>query len=539
MRHNINMPEAKVKIFLLYLLLCSCGLGSNLLYAAPFPAANPNSDSNASSKTKKESKGRDNFQKALQALGQGKLKRARLFVRLSRKNEFPKGFQNDPKNKRGLALLRLEALLSLFLEGFHQAGPKLINAFEKEPRAGLAYFLGNYFLRLAYFTKASYYFEKAAQLFEQGQKQKQSKKIAPIPSKLNSASISASTSTSVAASLLMGKEKDETSDLAYALAPSLCIQDLKELGKYEAKSWNYIRKRKAASWLWELISQALSPEQAALSLYQAYTFAPRRRKKLALLLQNSSHVSLPSGLSALLLNPHSEANHGKCILGLKKIHSELLYKIKKGAPFQAKRQREFVEQHLLDTYHKQVLLLNNSKAAYSYGAYLLEKGKALAALHVLRQALKLLGSNLYGFKNDKNKLLELQQILYALHSVYKEGLKREQDAQALRKILKIIEEYFEEYFKEDTEGHSFSSALPNASKASQSSSAWLTRIHHSCQSSLYNREALVFLLAHAKHEASPKHSFYQRKLIQRDKDFAEKELSSGYRRLQIGSQEPD
>ena len=528
MRHNINTLKAKVKIFLLYLLLCFYGMGPNLLYAAPFPAANPNSDSSSSSKAKKESKKRDNFQRALQALQQGKLKRARLFVRLSQKNEFPKGLQNDPKNKRGLALLRLEALLSLFLEGFHQAEPKLINAFGKEPRAGLAYFLGNYFLRLAYFTKASYYFEKAAQLFEQGEKQKQSKKIAPIPSKLNSSSISASTS------LLTGKEKDETSNLAYALAPSLCIQDLKELGKYEAKSWHHIRKQKSASWLWELISLALSPEQAALALYQAYTFAPRRRKKLTLLLQNSSHASLPSSLSALLLNPRSEANHGKCILGLKKIHSELLDKIKKGAPFQTKRQRKFVEQHLLDAYHKQVLLLNNSKAAYSYGAYLLEKGKALAALHVLRQALKLLGSNLYDFKNDKNKLLELQQILYALHSVYKEDLKREQDAQALSKILKIIAEYIEE----DSEEHSFSALPTNASKAFQSSD-WLTRIHQSCQSSLYNREALVFLLAHAKHKASPKHSFYQRKLIQRDKDFAEKELSSGYRRLQIGSQESD
>ena len=513
----------KSRPYLCYLLLCSCSIGLPLLLAAPPPASTSNSHrsfnsySESNFNEKKQNRKSYKLQKALEALRQAKLKRARLFVILAQKKDSQKDSQRDsrnglwdePENKpqstEDSTLLSLEALLSFFLEGPIQAKPKLLNAFQRQekPLAGFAYFLGNYFLRQAYFSEAADYFERAVKLSKGEQKKnKEAKSLSPLI------------------------EKNKTSDMTYALAPSLCIQTMKELEKYEKKSWRRLQRQKAALWLWELISRPLSSEQAALALHQAYVFAPQRRKELALLLPKSSYSNLSKDLSALLLNPGSEAKHAKCILNLKKVYTQLVNKAKRGANFQTRIQKKFIGEHLLASYHRKFLLLNNAKAAYDYGIYLLEKRKSLAALHALRRALELLGTNLHVFKNDKNKLLELQNILHALHSVYEEYLKRQQDAQALSTILSIISEYSP-------------LALSSSRKTVPRPSEWIQHIHRACRSNLHNREALVFLYSHAKYKASSKRSFYQRKLLQRDEAFAEQELSLGFRHLGLGVQKQD
>ena len=474
-----------------------------------FPILNPSLYSIP--KEKQASKQSYYLQKALLALQDGKLKRSHLLVRVAKKEREKSQAKNhakipspshpklDLKSKEDLILLRLEAMLNFFLEGALQAELKLLDHFEKAPSAAFAYFLGNSFLEASRFQDAVFFFEKSSTLFEE--------------------------------------EKDVLSkerflDLDYALAPSLCVQRIEELEKYRKKSWATLQKKESAIWLWKFLTQAIAPEQRALALYQAYIFTPRsqkkKRKKLLLLLRKTSHYSLKKEKSLLELfrKPKNQERHGECIAKLEKLREELRETIKSGSNIETRANWNFIEKHLSRAYYRQFLLLNNSQAAYAYGRYLIEASRPshLGALHVLRRALELIGSNLYDFQNNREKILELEQVLQALHKVYKYGLRRRQDAQFLSAILKII---------------SKDSPLASSSieKETPIPSQWLRHFYAICRSSLYNREALVFLLSHARHIGSPKQKFYQRKLIQRDRTFAEQELSAGFKHLGLGAEQ--
>ena len=446
----------------------------------------------------------------MEALKERKLRYSRLLLRAAKKIEEKPEIERHSrdsfarespiKNREELKLLRLDALLDFFLESPVEAEAKLLDHFQKAPSAAFAYFLANYFLEYGSFPKAVRYFEKSAKLFEK-EKTKQ-------------------------------KPKD-LQDLGYALAPALCPQKLEELEKYERKSWRHLQRHKSASWLWEFINQPLSPEQRLLALYEAYVFTPKtqkgKRKEILSSLQKKSLSSpIEKGLRDLSTKPHEEKGHDRCMARLKSIHSEIIEEIKKGANIRNRMNRIFVEKHISQSHVRQLILLRSFKSAYNYGAYLLKaKHSKLRALHVLRYALKLLIENLYVLKEEKQKFQELQKTLQALQRVYRNGLRRRKEAQALGAMLRAMDEHSP--FLENA-----SSTTPSTKKDSSAPSLWIKYLHRSCRSRLYNREALVILLAQAKYKKSPKEKFYKEKLLQRDHAFAEKELPAAFRHLGLG-----
>ncbi len=429
--------------------------------------------------------------RAIDAFVKSDLAKSRTLLAIAQK----KSASIQPDSKA----LRLEALLVWSAgNNMPKAQALFVRAFDSDYSSSLAYFLGNYFLDQRRYEMAGIYFAKAARSFK---KQENSK-----PRKISTPS-------------------------HYTFVPIICPQDspvaFEDLLDVTAQSSRMQKKR------WDFLSKPITLRQALLAAYQAYVLLPGQKKSLLALSKNlskqTSFANSSADLLTLLLQPDTDKVHATCILHITNLAKQLQKKDQKQSLSQILAKQKHVFSYLSRAYFNRMLVIRTPKTAYDYGNYLLQTGQYLAALHVFRQALKVLNivdvvkTNRYlskeaGFASAKQKsrLLQLQQILFALHYTY-QYLKRSSDVEAVQSILSIIE----------TSSPIAVGTLEASEQANRKN--WIKLMISRCRSLLYNREALVLLVAYyTNHQNKSLGNDYQAKLKRRDKVFAEKELTEGY-----------